>query len=191
MNGGNGWRKFKVARRRLVTHILQTLAFIAPWPLRPSLHRGRGVKIGKDVYFGSLVVLDDAYPEYITIEDGVQVSAGAKIVTHDSSFHNAFEGKLPTFIGPVAIKRNAYIGSGALILPGVTIGENSIVGAGAVVTSNIPSRSVAVGVPAKVVGTVDDKVAKFLSRKGLFLWKYYEAPRQLTEQEKENLKDDL
>lgn len=191
MNNGSFMERFKVVRRRLITHFLQDLAFIAPWPFRSSLHRLRGVKIGKDVYIGSLVVLEDAYPEYIVIEDHVQVSAGAKIVTHDSSFQNVFEKRLPSYIEPVIIKRNAYIGSGALILPGVTVGENSIVGAGAVVTSNVPARSVVLGVPAKVVGTVDEKVANFLSRRGLFLWKYFETPHELTEQEKAKIKESL
>ncbi len=184
-------QKFTVARRRLLGQILQDLAFVLPWPFRSSLHRARGAKIGKDVYIGSLVVLDDAYPEYITIEDHVQVSAGAKIVTHDSSFRNVFSKQFPTYIGPVVVKRNVYIGSDALILPGVTIGESAIVGAGAVVTSDIPARSVAIGVPAKVVGSIDEKAAKFLSRKGLFLWKYYETPRQLSEPEKADISDNL
>ena len=180
--------KFRVARRRLITQILQDLAFICPWPFRPSLHRARGVEIGKDVYIGSLVVLDDAYPEYIKIEDQVQLSAGAKILAHDSSFRNVFEKNLPTYIGPVIIKRNVYVGSGALILPGVTVGENSIIGAGAVVASDVPPRSVAVGVPAKVVDTINGRALKFLSKKGLFISKYYEKPRRLSESEKADLK---
>jgi len=180
--------KFKVVRRRLITQILQDLAFICPWPFRPSLHRARGVEIGKDVYIGSLVVLDDAYPEYIKIGDRAQLSAGVKILAHDSSFRNVFERNLPTYIGPVIIKRNVYVGSGALILPGVTIGENAIIGAGAVVASDIPPRSVVVGVPAKVVDTIDGKALKFLSKKGFFISKYYEKPRRLTESEKADLK---
>jgi len=191
LKGRNAWKQFKVARRRLITQILQDLAFVLPWPLRSIFHRARGAKIGKDVYIGSLVILEDAYPEYITIEDRVQVSAGAKIIAHDSSFHNVFDGRLPTYIGPVVIKRGAYIGSGALILPGVSIGENAIIGAGAVVTSTVPARSIAIGVPAKIVGTIDEKVAKFLSRKGLFLWKYHETPRQLTQREKADIEDNL
>lgn len=191
MNDGNNWKKLEVIFRRLITLILQDIAFFAPWPMRSFLHRARGVKIGKDVFFGSLIVLDDAYPEHITIEDHVQVSAGAKIVAHDSSFHNVFEGRLPTYIGPVVIKQHVYIGSGALILPGVTIGEYAIVGAGAVVTSDVPPRAIVVGVPARVVGTIDEKVEKFLSRRGLFLWKYYEKPRRLTKSERENIKEKL
>jgi len=128
-------------------------------------------------------VLDDAYPEYITIEDNVQLSAGAKILAHDSSFRNTFAGLVPTYIGQIVIKRSAYIGSGALILPGVTIGERAIVGAGAVVTCDVPSATIVVGVPARVVGRIEEKLENFLSKHGLFLMKYYETPRKLTENE--------
>jgi len=47
------------------------------------------------------------------------------------------------------IKRNAWIGAAATILPGVTIGENSVVAAGAVVTSDVPPNTVVGGIPAK------------------------------------------
>lgn len=185
------WGKVEVAMRRLLTLFLQDLAFLLPWPLRPFLHRGRGVKIGKNVYIGSLVVLDDAFPEYIHIGDNVQISAGAKIATHDSSMKNAFAGKLPTHICPVIIERNAYIGSGAIILPGVTIGQSAVVGAGAVVTSDVPPRTVVVGVPAKPIGTVDDKIERFLTKDGLFQWKYYEKPRKLSDHEVQRVKRNL
>lgn len=177
------FQKLKVIFRRLSTLILQDIAFLAPWPLRSHLHRARGAKIGEKVYIGSLVMLDDAYPEYITIEDNVQLSAGVKILTHDSSFQNTFAGLVPTYIGPVVIKHNAYIGSGALILPGVTIGERAIVGAGAVVNRNVPSATIVAGVPARVVGTIEEKLENFLSKQGMFLMKYYETPRKLTENE--------
>jgi acetyltransferase-like isoleucine patch superfamily enzyme len=51
----------------------------------------------------------------------------------------------------VVIEDNVWIGAGVIILDGVTIGEGSVIGAGAVVTKSIPSRSVALGVPARVV----------------------------------------
>jgi len=52
------------------------------------------------------------------------------------------------------IKRNAWIGAGATILPGVTIGENAIVAAGAVVSRDVPPNTVVAGVPANVVKTL-------------------------------------
>jgi len=177
------WKKAKVVFRRLKTLICQDIAFLAPWPLRTYLHRARGVKVGKNVFIGNLVVLDNGHSEYITIEDNVQISPGAKIVAHDSSFRNVSGGALPTYIGPVTVKRNAYIGTGAIILPGVTIGESAIVGAGAVVVSDVPPKTIVAGVPAKIVGTFEEKAEKFLSKSGLFLWKYYETPRKLEKDE--------
>jgi len=55
------------------------------------------------------------------------------------------EGKAAT------IGDNVVIGAGAKILGGVTIGDNVRIGANAVVTKDIPSNSIAVGVPAKVI----------------------------------------
>ncbi|MGH9908180.1 MAG: DapH/DapD/GlmU-related protein, partial [Pyrinomonadaceae bacterium] len=52
------------------------------------------------------------------------------------------------------VKRRASIGSNATIVSGVTIGESALVGAGAVVTRDVPDYSIAVGVPAQVVGDV-------------------------------------
>jgi serine O-acetyltransferase len=50
---------------------------------------------------------------------------------------------------------NVYIGNNVILLPGVAIGDNVIIGAGAVVTHDIPSNSVAAGVPARVVESID------------------------------------
>ena len=52
----------------------------------------------------------------------------------------------------VTIGQDVWIGASAVVLSGVTIGDGSIVGAGSVVTSDIPSFSIAVGNPARVVG---------------------------------------
>lgn len=52
---------------------------------------------------------------------------------------------------PIIIEDNVWIGGGAIILAGVTIGKNSVIGAGSVVTKSIPSNSVAVGSPCKVI----------------------------------------
>jgi acetyltransferase-like isoleucine patch superfamily enzyme len=56
---------------------------------------------------------------------------------------------------PVRIGDCTFVGANAVILMGVTIGSHCVIGAGAVVSTDIPDRSVAVGVPARIVGTVD------------------------------------
>jgi acetyltransferase-like isoleucine patch superfamily enzyme len=51
----------------------------------------------------------------------------------------------------IEIQDNCWIGTGVRILDGVSIGSGSVIGAGSVVTKDIPSNSIAVGVPAKVI----------------------------------------
>ena len=62
--------------------------------------------------------------------------------------------------GKVTIKKNVWIGMGAMICPGVTIGENSVVAAGAVVTKDVPDNVVVGGVPAKIIKTLDPSEQK-------------------------------
>ena len=52
------------------------------------------------------------------------------------------------------ICRGASIGVGAILLAAITIGEQAIIGAGAVVLTDIPPRTIAVGLPAKIQGDV-------------------------------------
>ena len=58
----------------------------------------------------------------------------------------------PVLTDPVVIEDDCWIGLNAVILQGVTLGHGCIIGAGAVVTRSIPPWSIAVGVPARVVG---------------------------------------
>lgn len=58
---------------------------------------------------------------------------------------------------PVTIEKNAWIGSGSIVLKGVTIGENSIVAAGSVVTKSIPPNVLAGGNPARVIRSIADE----------------------------------
>jgi maltose O-acetyltransferase len=58
---------------------------------------------------------------------------------------------------PITIGDNAWIGGMAVICPGVTIGPDAVVGAGAVVTKDVPAAMIAVGNPARVIGSVHDR----------------------------------
>lgn len=69
---------------------------------------------------------------------------------------------------PITIGDDVYIGNNVILLPGVNIGNNVIIGAGAVVSRDIPSNSVAVGVPAKVIKTADEYLEK-ISKESLHL----------------------
>ena len=58
-----------------------------------------------------------------------------------------------------------FVGSGVHILYDTKIGSNVIIGTGATVTKDIPDNSVVVGVPARVIGTFDDYVKKYMNEK--------------------------
>lgn len=60
----------------------------------------------------------------------------------------------------VVLGNNIWLGENVTICKGVSIGDNCIIGIGSIVTKSIPSGSVAVGVPANVVGTYQDYMKK-------------------------------
>lgn len=120
--------------------------------------RKLGVRIGKDCrLLGSNAATWGSEPWLITIGDHVTLTGGVKIITHDGGVW-VFRGEHPDIdiFGPVKIGNNVFVGLDAIIMPGVTIGDNVVIGAGSVVTRDIPSGSVAVGSPAKIVRTTDE-----------------------------------
>ena len=60
--------------------------------------------------------------------------------------------------GKVYIGKNVWIGRNVCIMPGVSIGDGAVIGANAVVTHDVPSYSIAVGIPAKVIKSLNDDV---------------------------------
>ena len=87
----------------------------------------------------------------ITIEDDVMLAANVQLLSNN---HDEYNRKV-LLCKPIRIKKGAWIGAGASILPGVTVGENAIVGAGAIVTKDVGDYEVAVGIPAKTIKTLD------------------------------------
>ena len=130
---------FRFLYRRYMDYFWQMLAFRAiPYSkLRVKVHRWRGVKIGKNVMIGPQVVIDDVYPNFVVIEDGVSLAANDYILTHSKplEYHRFLT---ESYVAPVIIKKNAWIAINVTILPGVTVGEGSIVAAGSVVTKDVP-----------------------------------------------------
>lgn len=111
---------------------------------------GKTTRVGKEVFINfGCTFLDQGG---ITIEDGVFIGPGAKILTEGHPEEPELRHTLYT--EPVVIRRKAWIGAGAMILPGVTVGENAIVAAGAVVTKDVPDNAIVAGVPAKVLRNI-------------------------------------
>lgn len=121
--------------------------------------RKKGVTVGNNVIFCEprSTAIDVSRPCLIEIGNDVNINTHFTIMTHD--FANfVFRNYMLDYVnncGKVIIGNNIYIGTKVTILRGVTIGDNCVIGAGSVVTKDIPANSVAVGVPCKVVSTIE------------------------------------
>lgn len=125
-----------------------------------------GVNVGKGCRFTALPDFGSE-PFLIEIGDNVLITKGVTFVTHDSGnwvFRCNDKYKKTMKFGWIKIEKNCYIGIRTIIMPGVIIGEGSIIGAGSIVTKDIPSGSVAVGVPAKRIKSVEEYAEQLLSQ---------------------------
>jgi acetyltransferase-like isoleucine patch superfamily enzyme len=88
----------------------------------------------------------------VTIGAYSQLGPGVLVTTTTHDYGNNME----TAFKQVTIGEWVWIGGNAVILPGVTLGDHVVIGAGSVVTKDIPSYSVAVGNPARIIKTVEN-----------------------------------
>ena len=111
------------------------------------INYGKNTKIGKNVFINFNCVFLDLGG--ITIEDGVLIAPKVSILSEGHPISpNERQSLVP---GPIHIRKNAWIGAGATILPGITVGENAVVAAGAVVSKDVPANTVVGGIPAKQI----------------------------------------
>lgn len=112
---------------------------------------GRFITIGKNVFINHACSFLDMGG--ITIEDNVLIGPRVNLSTENHPLDPTDRTTL--LLSPILIKKNAWIGAGATILPGIIVGENAVVAAGAVVTKDVPANKVVAGVPAKIVRTIE------------------------------------
>lgn len=116
-----------------------------------------GLVVGKNFSRQEKCSLDYSHCWLIEIGNNVTLGPRVHILAHDASMHNELGY---TYIAPVTIGNNVFVGAGSIILPGVTIGDNVIIGAGSVVSRDIPSDSVAVGTPAHKIKSYHEFIEK-------------------------------
>jgi bifunctional N-acetylglucosamine-1-phosphate-uridyltransferase/glucosamine-1-phosphate-acetyltransferase GlmU-like protein len=118
--------------------------------LKPELSIGNGSYIGR---FGTLACINR-----LTIGHSVMISD--RVFIGDAA-HGYARTDLPirdqymTSKGPIEIGDGTWIGIGVSVVANVKIGRNCVIGAGSVVTHDIPDFSIAAGVPAKVLRSID------------------------------------
>jgi len=146
-----------------------------PWKERGEFRFGKGknitlynsstvigdVEVGENTWIGPNTTLDGNGG--LKIGKFCSISTGVHIWTHDTARWSLSGGKAEYEYSPVSIGDCCYLGTGAIVVRGVTIGNHCLIGAGAVVTESLPDYSIALGVPARVVGraVVDGEKVKY------------------------------
>lgn len=113
---------------------------------------GRHIRIGKNVFINHACTFLDLGG--ITIEDDVLIGPNVQLITENHPIKPSERKALD--LKSILIKKNVWIGAGAIVLPGVTVGENSVVAAGSVVTKDVPMNTVVGGVPARIIKVLED-----------------------------------
>ena len=151
--------------------------------------RNAGAKVGNNVHIGKIDQVGNE-PCLVSIGDNVYFSGSETLLlTHDGGIsHTYLMGIAPKRFdnfGKIRIGNNCFIGIRCIIMKGVTIGDNCIIGAGSVVTKDIPSGSVACGVPARVIETVETYYKKNKNNlEDTIGWNMYEKRKYLEEKYK-------
>jgi acetyltransferase-like isoleucine patch superfamily enzyme len=115
----------------------------------PSLCIGSGVVIRPHCTISAT--------ESVRIEDDVVMGSNVSIIDSDHTWQAGADGVLanPAVTAPVRIGAGTWLADRVAVLRGVTIGRRCAIGANSVVTTDVPDGSIAVGAPARVVGTTD------------------------------------
>src|SRR3954451_4869599 len=136
--------------------------------------RNGGITIGSGVFVGRNSILSCKGGD-ITLDEGVNIGFNCEVFSAShvrigartllaaycyvvGGDHEYGDAALPILDQPrsskgVAIGAGGWLGAGVKVLDGATIGDGAIVGAGAVVRGDIPAKAIAVGMPARVVGS--------------------------------------
>lgn len=142
-----------------ITYIRECLSEIIGTPVDESTtvfvpfytNFGLHITLGKNVFINHACSFLDLGG--ITIEDNVQIGPKVNLITENHPLEPAERKFLE--LKSIVIKKNAWIGAGATILPGVTVGENAVVAAGALVNKDVAANTVVGGIPAKLLKQIE------------------------------------
>lgn len=128
--------------------------------------RSKGIQIGYGTHIDAdSCIIDYTRPSLVTIGENCYLNRNFTLLTHDWVSHVFLHCGLGFLnsSGKVTIGNNVGFGQNVIVLKGVSIGDNCFIGANSVVTKSIPSNSVAVGAPAKVIMTLEEYYKKRLA----------------------------
>lgn len=126
--------------------------------VRVRLLRMCGYEIGEQVYIGEdMLVIDDLDDSQLTLKigDRAAISPRVTFVMHSQPNDARTVPYVNSHKGSITIGADAWIGTGAVILPNITIGDGAVVGANSVVIRDVPPYTIVGGVPAHHIKNVD------------------------------------
>lgn len=142
---------------RIAKWIRRTCCGALKEAVREGMQVEKGVSCMGGVNFGS-------EPYLITLRKNCRISSNVIFVNHDGGTwaikDTEWDNGAIVKFGVIEIGERAFIGARSVIMPGVHIGAHSVIGAGSIVTKDIPPYSVACGVPARVVSTLEEYATK-------------------------------
>jgi maltose O-acetyltransferase len=139
-------------RRALLTELFAEVGDAA-WIEPPfQCDYGWNITLGERAFLNFNCVILDCAP--VTIGALTQIGPAVQLcaATHPVSPEERADGV--ELAKPISIGRNVWIGAGAVVGPGVAIGDDAVIGAGSVVLRDVPARSVAAGVPCRVLRSI-------------------------------------
>ena len=114
---------------------------------------GYNIEIGENFYANhNLIILDGNKVEF---GDNVFIAPNCSFYTAGHPLDVERRNKGLEYAKPIKVGNNVWIGGNVVVLPGVTIGNNVVIGAGSIVNKDIPSNTVAVGNPCKVIKNIN------------------------------------
>lgn len=159
--------------KRITGAIAQAYANTS-WERKRRFLLKRGAQIGEGTRLNCRVNAFGSEPYLIRVGKDCLFASGVHFVTHDggikvlNTLGKFSESKHMDCVAPIVIGDNVYIGMDAFVMPGTVIGSNVVIGAGAIVTHDVPDNSVAVGVPAKVIKSIDAYYESMQSKGNVF-----------------------
>jgi len=143
----SNWGTMMIGERLRLVSTIATTELVAG--------RGASLEVGDGVFinYGCSIAANQQ------IRIGSNCSIGTYVIMMDNDFHRLEperRNERPDS-APIILEENVWLGARVIVLKGVTIGAGSVVAAGSVVVKDVPPRSLAAGVPARVLRSLDQE----------------------------------
>ncbi|MGX7106385.1 sugar O-acetyltransferase [Hutsoniella sourekii] len=144
-------RERQVIQDRLFQSSYPTLELLSPF----VCDYGYNIRFGQDCFINMNCYFMDGAP--ITLGDHVFVGPYCGFYTANHPLDAQSRNQGLEKAEPIQVGNNVWFGANVSVMPGVSIGDNCVIAAGSVVTKDLPANSLASGVPARLIRTIDQE----------------------------------